>query len=225
MVSVVSVQPTSEHDGFDAAVEALGRGSVVALPTDTVYGLAVVPSIPGAVDRLFALKERPQDVALPVLVSTWDDVGAVAGRLDTAAHRLAVRYWPGPLTVVVPRADGFSVDLGGPQARKTVGVRWPDHPVVQRLGRRLGPLAVTSANLHGSRPASTASEVVAAFSGADGLAVVLDGGRCDGLPSTVVECRGPAVRCLREGAVPWDEMTEPALGPPSSDGFRRPAGS
>ena len=223
-MTVVSVQRTSEHDGFAAAVDALRRGSVVAVPTDTVYGLAVVPSVPGAVDRLFSLKERPQDVALPVLVASWHDVGTVAGALDSAAEQLAARYWPGPLTLVVPRAVGFSADLGGPRERRTVGVRWPDHPVVQRLGRQLGPLAVTSANVHGSRPAATAGEVAAAFSGADGLAVILDGGTCDGLPSTVVECRGPAMRCLREGAVPWDEVAALPRGRHSPDGVPRPDG-
>jgi L-threonylcarbamoyladenylate synthase len=193
-----------------AAVEALGKGSVVAVPTDTVYGLAVLPSIPDAVDRLFLLKERPKDVALPMLVASWSDVEAVAGRLDTAARALAARFWPGRLTLVVPREPGFNADLGGPSAaRRTVGVRWPEHPVIEYLCGKLGPLAVTSANLHGSPPAITASEVAVAFSavGAEvAPAVILDGGRCDGLPSTVVECRGPATRCLREGAIPWGEI-------------------
>ncbi len=224
-MTVVSVQRTPEHDGFAAAVDALRRGSVVAVPTDTVYGLAVVPSVAGSVDRLFTLKERPQDVAIPVLVAAWQDVGLVAGRLGAAAEQLAARYWPGPLTLVVPRSPDFSADLGGPPARRTVGLRWPDHPVVQELGRQLGPLAVTSANVHGSPPAATAGEVAAAFSGADGLAVILDGGRCDGIPSTVVECRGPAMRCLREGAIPWDEVAGSRPGRQPPDGVRRPGGA
>jgi L-threonylcarbamoyladenylate synthase len=213
VVTLVSLQPTSEPDGLAVAVEALAGGAVVAIPTDTVYGLAVVPSRPGAVDRLFALKERPRDVALPVLVATWGDVGAVAGPLVGAGEQLAARFWPGPLTLVVPRADAFTVDLGGPPtARATVGVRWPAHPVVGRLCRELGPLAVTSANLHGSPPASTAGQVAAAFFGADGLEVILDGGPCDGVPSTVVECRGPVSRCLRQGAIAWDDIVQPPVG-------------
>ncbi len=199
-----------EEGGLVAAIEALGNGSVVAVPTDTVYGLAALPSLPTAVDRLFRLKERPKDVALPVLVASWGDVDALAGPLDTAAELLAGRFWPGPLTLVIPREPGFDADLGGPPAaRKTVGVRWPEHPVIEYLCGKLGPLAVTSANLHGSPPATTAADVATAFSGlvpelAPG--VILDGGRCDGVPSTVVECRGPATRCLREGAIPWSEI-------------------
>ena len=140
-----------------AAAEALADGAVVAVPTDTVYGLAVDPAQPEAVARLFALKGRPADVPLPILVAGPEQVAMVAGELEPAARHLADRYWPGPLTLVVPRRPGFTVDLGGPPAaRQTVGVRRPDHPVVVALCELLGPLAVTSANLHGAPPATTA---------------------------------------------------------------------
>jgi len=196
------------------AVVALRAGSVVAVPTDTIYGLAVDPWQPGAVDRLFAVKERPPDVALPVVVGRLGQVGAVAGPLTGPARRLAERHWPGPLTLVVPRAEGFDADLGGPPAaRGTVGVRWPDHPLIQALCRELGPLALTSANLHGAPPATTALDVGLAFRGAEDLAVVLDGGVCDGVPSTVVECLGAAPRCLREGAIPWSALSDPDPDP------------
>jgi len=179
----------------------------VAVPTDTVYGLAVDPAQPEAVERLFALKGRPADVPVPVLVSGSEQVAMVAGRLEVAAQVLADRYWPGPLTLVVPRRRGFTVDLGGPTpAARTVGVRQPDHPVVVALCELLGPLAVTSANLHGRPPATTATEVLQAFAGSDQPEVVLDGGVCDRAPSTVVECCGPASRCLREGALRWSEV-------------------
>ena len=158
-------------------------------------------------ERLFALKGRPADVPLPILVAGPEQVAQVAGELEAAARVLAGRYWPGPLTLVVPRRPGFIADLGGPAlARQTVGVRRPDHPVVVALCELLGPLAVTSANLHGNMPATTATGVVEAFAGSDQPEVVLDGGVCDGVPSTVVECRGPASRCLREGALPWAEL-------------------
>jgi L-threonylcarbamoyladenylate synthase len=191
----------------EAAVEALRQGQVVAIPTDTVYGLAVDPMQPGAVERIFALKDRPVDVALPLMVAGAGQLKVTTGSLDTAAGKLAHRFWPGPLTLVVPRARGFSVDLGGPpSARRTVGVRWPAHALVELICAEVGPLAVTSANLHGRPPATSATEVDASFAGLDGLALVLDGGTCDGTPSTVVECRGPACRCLREGAISWDEI-------------------
>jgi L-threonylcarbamoyladenylate synthase len=189
------------------AVSALMSGSVVAVPTDTVYGLAVDPNNSDAVEQLFSLKQRPADVALPVLVGGTEHVSQVAGALDSAARHLAERYWPGPLTLVVPRRRSFTVDLGGLRSsRQTVGVRWPDHDLLRELCHFVGPLAVTSANLHGFRPATSAQQVADTFAGSDGLAVVLDGGRCEGIPSTVVECRGPAFRCLREGAIPWGDL-------------------
>lgn len=194
-------------DGLDRAVEALADGWVVAVPTDTVYGLAVDPWNPAAVEKLFLLKERPSEVPLPVLVGDGRQVEQVAEPLSGVATHLARRYWPGPLTLVVPRAPGFTADLGGPSAAGlTVGVRWPDHPILRELCLRMGPLAVSSANRHGSPPATSARQLADTFAGSELLAVILDGGQCRGVPSTVVECRGPACRCLREGALAWSEI-------------------
>jgi L-threonylcarbamoyladenylate synthase len=189
---------------LEQAASLLTAGMVVAIPTDTVYGLAVDPMQPGAVGQIFALKRRPSEVALPVLVGGWIQVEAVAGELEPAAGELADRFWPGPLTLVVPRASGFGADLGGPaEARETVGVRWPDHPAVRALCSAVGPLAVTSANRHGRPPATLAQEVISVFSTDDRLAAVVDGGVCDGVPSTVVECRGDEAWGLRRGGIPW----------------------
>jgi L-threonylcarbamoyladenylate synthase len=199
--------PAGEPASLRRAAAALAEGAVIAVPTDTVYGLAVDPAQPEAVARLFALKGRPDDVPLPVLVAGPEQVAMVAADLEPAAAELAARFWPGPLTLVVPRRRGFTVDLGGPPAaRQTIGVRWPDHPVVEALCELLGPLAVTSANFHGAPPASTADGVADLFAGSDQPVVVLDGGRCAGTPSTVVECRGRASRCLREGALDWGDL-------------------
>jgi L-threonylcarbamoyladenylate synthase len=209
----------------EAAIGALRQGLVVAIPTDTVYGLAVDPIQPGAVERLFALKERPLDVALPLLVGGAGQLELAVGSLDSAARKLAGRFWPGPLTLVVPRATGFTVDLGGPSsARHTVGIRWPAHALVQALCLEVGPLAVTSANLHGQAPATSAADVLMAFAGHEGLSVVVDGGACEGTPSTVVECRGPASRCLREGAIAWDEILHGPARPSKcpSEGHSQP---
>jgi L-threonylcarbamoyladenylate synthase len=213
---VVTAEPVPDRPGeIGSVVDALRLGKVVAIPTDTVYGLAVDPTRPEAVARLFALKERPTRVALPVLVGSWDQVGALCGPLTPPARGLADRYWPGPLTLVVPRSPAFVADLGGdPDHASTVGIRWPDHRIVQTLCDELGPLAVTSANRHGRPPATTARAVAEEFEGADPLAVILDGGVCDGEPSTVVECLGGEIRCLREGAIPWSELS----GGPPADG-------
>jgi tRNA threonylcarbamoyl adenosine modification protein (Sua5/YciO/YrdC/YwlC family) len=190
-----------------AALEALDAGRVVAIPTDTVYGLAVDPFLPGASDRLFALKRRPRTVDLPLLVAGADQVLTVATGVPRVAARLTDRYWPGPLTLVVPRRPDLEADLGDDEA--TVGVRCPDHEVPLALCRRRRPLATTSANLHGEPTLSTAAEVEAALG--DAVAVVLDGGPCVGEPSTVVDCTGEEPKCLRSGRIPWAEI-ESALG-------------
>ena len=178
---------------IERAVVALREGLVVAVPTDTVYGLTVDPWQPAAVARLFALKERPTSVPLPVLVMGWEQVDSLAGPLEPAAARLADRYWPGPLTLVVPRVDSFVADLGGPpSARATVGLRWPDHPVMATLCTALGPLAVTSANRHGDAPATTAAEVEQQFAASGGQEP--RGRARPGSPSCSMEDAAPAPR-------------------------------
>jgi L-threonylcarbamoyladenylate synthase len=182
----------------DEAVRALLAGGVVLLPTDTVYGLAVAASVPGSVAQLFALKGRQRDVPIAVLVAGPSQAWALAAEpLPEAARRLAARWWPGPLTLVVARAPGWDVDIGG--SGETVGVRCPDHGLVQALCRAVGPLATTSANRHGEAPAATAQAAAAAV-GHTGL--VIDEGPLEGAPSTVVDCTVSPVRVLREGAVP-----------------------
>lgn len=184
---------------FEEAVETLSAGRPVVVPTDTVYGVAVDPSVPGATDRLFVLKERPADVAIAVLAADAGQAFGLAASVPPAARVLAECFWPGGLTVVVARRPGLGFDLGGPDDA-TIGVRVPDHDVVRELARRVGPLATTSANLHGRPTPETAAEVAAEFAGA--VPVVLDGGRCAGAPSTVVLCTGPTVRIAREGRIP-----------------------
>jgi L-threonylcarbamoyladenylate synthase len=181
---------------LEAAVEALRRGEAIVLPTDTVYGLAALPTVPGAIDRLFALKGRPDDQPVALLVGEHRQVGALA-RPSREARALAARFWPGPLTVVLPRLDGLDLGLGG--AATTVGVRWPDHAVVVALARAVGPLATTSANRTGQ---PTPPDAVDAAAGLDGeVGVILDGGPCAGLPSTVVDYTGADPVILREGAL------------------------
>jgi L-threonylcarbamoyladenylate synthase len=194
-------------DDLAPILRALAEGSVVGLPTDTVYGLAA--RLDGApVARIFAAKGRPQGTALPVLVGDREQVGLVAASFPKRAWAIAERLWPGPLTVVV-RARRRVGELVGGDGR-TVGIRWPDHPLVEQLCLEAGPLAVTSANRHGEPPCTSASAVLAAF-GAGDVPLVVDGGDCDGAPSTVVDCSGQRPVCLREGAVAWSEI-EALLG-------------
>ncbi|MGH9064446.1 MAG: L-threonylcarbamoyladenylate synthase, partial [Acidimicrobiales bacterium] len=191
-------------EAIEAAVRALADGRLVGVPTDTVYGLAADPFRPGATDGLFAAKGRPRTVELPVLVADVAQALSLAVAVPAAARALMARWWPGALTLVLPRRPGLAADLGSDEA--TVGVRCPDHPVALTLARLAGPLATTSANRHGQDPLETAPDVVATFG--EAVAVVLDAGPCRGRPSTVVDCTGVEPRCLRPGRIPWDEVQE-----------------
>ena len=184
------------------AVRVLAQGLPIAIPTDTVYGLAVDPFRPGATDRIFEVKRRPRHVSLPLLVSGIDQALTVATAVPAAALELMDRYWPGPLTIVIPARPDLGADLGDDEA--TVGVRAPDHPVPLALCAAAGPLATTSANRHGEPPLATAEEVAACFG--DEVSIVLDGGACRGSPSTVVDCTGQELKLLREGRIPWAEL-------------------
>lgn len=175
---------------LDAAEAALRAGGAVVLPTDTVYGLA---ALPGHEDVLYALKDRPGSVPIAVLVADAAQA-AIAGLLGPAATRLADAFWPGPLTVVVPTVDGTT----------TVGLRCPDHEFLRALAARVGPLPTTSANRHGDATPPTAVEAATALVGDPAL--VVDGGVCGGVASTVVDVTGDDVRILREGALPADDV-------------------
>ena len=184
------------------AVKALAEGLPVGIPTDTVYGLAVDPFRPGATDRIFEAKRRPRDVELPVLVASRDQALSLATAVPPLALTLMEHFWPGPLTIVVPRRPDLEADLGGDDV--TIGIRCPDHPVPQALCREVGVLATTSANLHGEATSVTAEEVAQVFG--DAVPLVLDGGACTGSPSTVVDCTGEEPKLLREGRIPWDKI-------------------
>ncbi|MEY2403620.1 MAG: L-threonylcarbamoyladenylate synthase, partial [Acidimicrobiaceae bacterium] len=144
---------------LDAAEAALRAGQPIVVPTDTVYGLAALPS---STEILVSLKGRPESMPIAVLVASLDQATSVAS-MSGAADRLARRFWPGPLTIVMDRRGGDG----------TVGVRWPDHDFIRALARRVGPLAVTSANRHGEPTPATAREAAAALIG--DVALVVDG--------------------------------------------------
>ncbi len=183
------------------AEEALRAGRLVVIPTDTVYGVAALPGVPGAVEALFAAKGRPEDKAIPVLGASAADLEAVA-RFDDAAQRIAARFWPGPLTLVLPRAEAFMVDLGGRDG-DTVAVRVPSHDVALELLGRCGPLAVTSANRSGQPEASTVDGARAVLG--DAVSIYLDGGECAGVPSTVASLVG-GLNVLRPGPLSEEDL-------------------
>ncbi|MGH9127102.1 MAG: L-threonylcarbamoyladenylate synthase [Acidimicrobiales bacterium] len=185
---------------IEAAAAVLRAGGIAGVPTDTVYGVAADPFRAGATDRLFKAKGRPRTFELPVLVADVEQALSVATMVPPAAERLLARFWPGALTVVLPRRPDLNADLGSDD--ETIGLRCPDHPVPRALCRLVGPIATTSANRHGEAPASTAAGVLEQLG--TRVEIVLDAGTCAGSPSTVVDCTGAEPRLLRLGRLPWE---------------------
>jgi L-threonylcarbamoyladenylate synthase len=190
---------------IDDAVAALAAGELIAIPTDTVYGIATLATRRGAADALSSAKGRSSDIPLQVLVSGREQAESI-GVFEEAASRIADSLWPGAVTLVVARTPGVELDLGGDGT--TVGIRWPDHQFVVSLCDKCGPLAATSANLHGEPPLQTAADVASAFG--DQIALVLDGGTSPAIASTVVDVTGDTPTVLREGAVPASEVMRAA---------------
>jgi L-threonylcarbamoyladenylate synthase len=184
------------------ALEILLLGGLVAFPTDTVYGVGALAFDGVAVESIYAAKDRPVEKAIPVLIGDADDLAKVSAEVPEIALKLAARFWPGPLTLVMPKHPELPEAVS---AAPTVGVRIPDHPVARALLRMAGPMAVTSANLSGQPNPSTAEEVFAQLGGR--IALILDGGRTPGgVPSTVVDCVGIEPQVLRAGPIPKSEI-------------------
>jgi L-threonylcarbamoyladenylate synthase len=180
---------------LDDAVLAIEAGGVVAIPTDTVYGLACDPANTAAVSRIYAIKRRPDRLELTLLAASIEDIEDDVD-LTPAARTLAAACWPGALSIVSTlRAHRWAI----PREGTTLSVRVPNHPVALELLRRTGPLATTSANRHGEPTAETASEVAAALG--NEIDSVLDGGRSAGLASTIIDCTTTTPRVLRDGPI------------------------
>lgn len=184
------------------AVDVLNNGGLVVFPTDTVYGLAALPDTTEHVERLYTVKGRSSTRAIAILIGNSEDLVRVSSSLPEVVLRLAKRFWPGPLTLIVPRHPSLP-DVLSPQP--TIGVRMPNHAVALTLLRMTGPLAVTSANLSGQDNANTAQEALAQLKGR--VHLILDGGRTPGgVPSTVVDCTTPELVILRKGPITLDEL-------------------
>jgi L-threonylcarbamoyladenylate synthase len=191
--------------GRVAAVDVLRAGGVVALPTDTVYGIGVALDAEGGIERLFAAKRRPPDKGIMLLL---DDAAQAAdiGVMTPAAQVLAEACWPGGLTVIVPQRPDVALPAALTGGAPTIGLRAPDHDAPRALARAVGPLPVTSANVSGLPEASDAAGILEQLG--DAVELVLDGGPAHGGPaSTVVDCTTDGiVRILRAGAVPVDRV-------------------
>lgn len=191
-----------ETDTVARAVELLRSGAAIVLPTDTVYGLAALPSVPGATDQLWRLKGRRDDKPLAVLVADADQ-GRELLDLPPAHRGLAeawiTAFWPGALTIVGRRRPAARNLELGPAALDTIGVRCPADPIVREIARVVGPIAATSANRSGTPTPRTAAEATASLLGSVDL--VIDGGPGGELASTVVDLTVEPWRILREGPI------------------------
>lgn len=204
--------------GMRRARQAIGRGELIVIPTDTVYGVAADAFSPAAVQRLLDAKGRGRDQPPPVLVSGPDTLNALAEAVPEPVQRLVDAFWPGGLTIVLPAQRSLTWDLGETQG--TVAVRMPDSRVALELLEETGPLAVSSANLTGKDAALTASDALDMLG--DSVTVYLDTGISrDGVASTIIDAtslvprgdasREPVVRILREGAITREQL-EDVLG-------------
>jgi L-threonylcarbamoyladenylate synthase len=195
--------------GRAAAAEVLRAGGIVALPTDTVYGIAVALDTPGGVEALYAAKRRPPGKGIMLLLADAIQAQEI-GQWPPAAAALADAFWPGGLTVIVPQRPDVPLPAALTGGAPTIGLRVPDHDAPRALAASVGPLPTTSANVSGLAEARDAAGIVDQLG--DAVSLVLDGGAVHGGPaSTVVDCTVVPPRILRAGAVPI-EAVEAALG-------------
>ena len=195
-----------ESSDLKMAVQRIKDGGVVVIPTDTLYGLAADVFNHSAIDRVFAVKGRPKDLALPVLVSNWGQVKRVAKNLSPQARALADIFWPGGMTLVVEKAEGLPDQLtaGGP----TVAVRMPAHPVPLHLAEEFGsPITGTSANISGKADLLSLAELTDQIGGLVDQ-VIMAGPEPNGGASTVIDITGTMPRLLRQGVIPFESILE-----------------
>src|SRR5689334_24258576 len=196
---------TQRPAGIASAISALKGGRLVVMPTDTVYGIGADAFDPAAVADLLAAKGRGRDMPVPVLVGSWSTIEGLARSVSTRTWDLIEAFWPGGLTLVIEQAPSLAWDLG--DARGTVAVRMPLHPVALELLEVTGPMAVSSANKSGSPPALTAAAAQAQLG--HEVPVYLDGGPArTGIASTIVDVTGEIPRVLRQGAVELEALRE-----------------
>ncbi len=196
------ILPAQDPGTLAKALSVLRNGGLVAFPTDTVYGVGALAFNGVAVGSIYVAKDRPVEKAIPVLIGDSKELAKVTMEVPVAVGRLAARFWPGPLTLVVPKHPELPETVS---ATGTVGVRVPDHAIAQALLLAAGPMAVTSANLSGQPSPSIAQEVIGQLGGR--IALIIDGGKTPGgVPSTVVDCSGMELKILREGPISRDEI-------------------
>ena len=175
----------------------LSSGGVAVLPTDTVYGIFSLPTEKAAIERIYTLKMRPESMPLPLLISGTEQLPKVSSFQNQDLWALVGAFWPGPLTVILPNPSPSMSLIASEQ--NTIAVRCPDNDLVRRIANDLGPLAATSANIHGEDTPENATEIAAMLPNVD---LIIDGGPLkDGLASTLVDLTQPVPQIIREGPI------------------------
>jgi L-threonylcarbamoyladenylate synthase len=196
------IMSASANEAIPRALEILKAGGLVAFPTDTVYGVGALAFDGKAVESIYAAKDRPVEKAIPVLIGDPDDLEKVGIHIPASAHKLVSRFWPGPLTILVPKRTDLPESVS---TTSTVGVRVPDHVVARALLRAAGPMAVTSANISGGQSPVSAEEVYEQLDGR--IDLILNGGKTQGgVPSTLVDCTTSELKVLREGPISLKDL-------------------
>ena len=197
--------PGSRSAGLRAAVGAAKGGRLIVMPTDTLYGIGCDAFDSEAVNSLLAAKGRGRDMPVPVLVGSWTTIDGLVLSVSPTARELTRAFWPGGLSLVVHQAPSLAWDLG--DTRGTVMLRMPLHPVAIEVLREVGPMAVSSANISGRPPATTAEQAREQLG--ESVAVYLDGGpAAKAVPSTIVDLTDVTPKILREGAISSEEIAE-----------------
>jgi L-threonylcarbamoyladenylate synthase len=189
-------------EAINKAANVLLNNGVIAFPTDTVYGIACLAFNSDAIERIFSIKGRDSNKALPILIGNLEQLGLIAMPINEKAQKLAKEFWPGALTIIVMRKPTLPENLS---PFPTVGIRMPKHIWLIKLMEKVGPLATTSANLSGQIEARNSMEVAEALS--NKIDLIIDGGQSPlTLPSTVVDCSGAEIKILREGPITSEEI-------------------
>lgn len=202
----VEIIPAEHRDVYWRMEAVLRSECLVVFPTDTIYGLGGLAWSKPVIQKIYQTKGRDENKPVAVLIGSYEQFDQVSASVNGKVHKLVERFFPGALTVIVPRHPSLPESLS---PRPTIGVRMPDHPLAQEILRRCGPLAVTSANISGQDNPKNMSEILDQLT--NGVNLYVDGGPVQGgIASTVVDCTGSEIKIVREGAIPaadiWDAL-------------------
>lgn len=193
---------TQDPQAIATASEILKKHGTIVFPTDTIYGVAADAFSPEGIQKIYEVKERPEEKALPVLIGDLDQLADLVLYVSDTVRTIATAFWPGPLTLILPKGPNIPPDLS---PYPTLGVRMPNLPFTLSLLRAVGPLATTSANLSGGHNPMTAQDVIDQIG--DRVDLILDGGPTPGMTaSTVVDVSGPEMKILRQGPISLDDL-------------------